>query len=317
MKKKTISKSILTTALCAVMTLATISTTWAGNIYGDDGSHIKIMTTAGEFSSLPKTNIKGANIYVLPADAKIWVAREGSTANPSTVDFYVRVCPMNLLAEIENVTDTRWYPEEIFSENLQFDKQYLVSSEYYGINDGIYMAIFEDTADSSFQRFFYVLDNGSYPTVSTEPTTGWKQDNTGWWYQNMDGSYPKSTWQQIDGKYYYFNELGYMLSNTTTPDGYQVDASGARIHSEPITRTNASVDPANLPPHGDPIYKSYPTNDGPEEGPFGNISGYIYVPGYGYILDNGGGAIITGYAPEPDVCAGGTRPCEGHIGSMG
>ena len=23
----------------------------------------------------------------------------------------------------------------------------------------------------------------------------WKQDNTGWWYQNDDGSYPANTWQ--------------------------------------------------------------------------------------------------------------------------
>ena len=27
----------------------------------------------------------------------------------------------------------------------------------------------------------------------------WKSDNNGWWYQNDDGSYPKNTWQWIDG----------------------------------------------------------------------------------------------------------------------
>lgn len=41
-------------------------------------------------------------------------------------------------------------------------------------------------------------------------------------------------WQQIDGRWYYFNEksdgfCGTMLSNTTTPDGYTVDGSGAWI----------------------------------------------------------------------------------------
>ena len=41
--------------------------------------------------------------------------------------------------------------------------------------------------------------------------------------------------QRIDGKWYYFNTasdkgtLGAILANTTTPDGYQVDANGAWI----------------------------------------------------------------------------------------
>lgn len=63
----------------------------------------------------------------------------------------------------------------------------------------------------------------------------WKQDNTGWWYQEDNGSYPANTWKWIDGnndgiaECYYFNENGYMLSNTTTPDGYQVNATGAWV----------------------------------------------------------------------------------------
>ena len=61
----------------------------------------------------------------------------------------------------------------------------------------------------------------------------WKSDQNGWWYQNDDGSYPISTWQWIDGngdsigECYYFNEAGYGLMSTTTPDGCTVDASGA------------------------------------------------------------------------------------------
>ena len=55
----------------------------------------------------------------------------------------------------------------------------------------------------------------------------WKQDTTGWWYINDDGSYPTNQWQEIDGKQYYFGTDGYMLVNTTTPDGQQVGADGA------------------------------------------------------------------------------------------
>ncbi|MGE9893378.1 hypothetical protein ACQRAF_14075 [Lachnospiraceae bacterium SGI.240] len=27
----------------------------------------------------------------------------------------------------------------------------------------------------------------------------WKQNTTGWWYQNADGSYPRNQWQYING----------------------------------------------------------------------------------------------------------------------
>lgn len=61
----------------------------------------------------------------------------------------------------------------------------------------------------------------------------WQLDTTGYWYQNDDGSYPVNCWQWIDGNQdgiaesYYFNDKGYLLVNTTTPDGYTVDANGA------------------------------------------------------------------------------------------
>ena len=71
----------------------------------------------------------------------------------------------------------------------------------------------------------------------------WVQDNVGWWYQNDDGSYPKSQWFLDGSTWYYFDANGYMVSNcwigdyylgasgamltsTYTPDGKWVDASG-------------------------------------------------------------------------------------------
>lgn len=63
----------------------------------------------------------------------------------------------------------------------------------------------------------------------------WQSDAAGWWWKNDDGSYPTNNWQWIDGdgdgvaESYYFNESGYCLLNTTTPDGYTVNESGAWI----------------------------------------------------------------------------------------
>lgn len=57
----------------------------------------------------------------------------------------------------------------------------------------------------------------------------WMQEAQGWRYLNDNGKYMSEAWQWIDGKCYYFNKNGYCLLDTTTPDGYTVDDSGAWI----------------------------------------------------------------------------------------
>lgn len=63
----------------------------------------------------------------------------------------------------------------------------------------------------------------------------WKQDTTGSWWQEDNGSYPVNTWSWIDGNQdgvsecYYFDGSGYRLTNTVTPDGYQVNGDGAWV----------------------------------------------------------------------------------------
>ena len=70
-------------------------------------------------------------------------------------------------------------------------------------------------------------------TAMTVMAAGWQQNSTGWWYDNGNGTWPANSWQWIDGngdgvaECYYFDGNGYMLTNTTTPDGFLVDASGA------------------------------------------------------------------------------------------
>ena len=62
----------------------------------------------------------------------------------------------------------------------------------------------------------------------------WRQDRAGWRWLEDDGSYPVSTWKEIDGKQYYFDSEGYMLSNTVTPDGYLVDINGVYLRKSSI-----------------------------------------------------------------------------------
>lgn len=57
----------------------------------------------------------------------------------------------------------------------------------------------------------------------------WQQDETGWRYQNDDGSYVTNGWSWVDGRCYYFMPDGYCLTKTQTPDGYTVDETGAWV----------------------------------------------------------------------------------------
>ncbi len=65
----------------------------------------------------------------------------------------------------------------------------------------------------------------------------WKQNDTGWWWAEDDGSYPQNTWLWLDGNQdgnsecYYFDSNGYLSVNTTI-DGWQVDSNAAGYRTD-------------------------------------------------------------------------------------
>lgn len=82
--------------------------------------------------------------------------------------------------------------------------------------------------------------------LATSSFAGWKQDNYGWWYENADHSWAYEEWKKIEGNWYYFDTVGYMvknrwqgnyylgengamLTNSRTPDGYMVGSDGSWI----------------------------------------------------------------------------------------
>ena len=82
----------------------------------------------------------------------------------------------------------------------------------------------------------------------------WQQDSTGWKVQSDGGTYLTSQWYQSpeSGLFYYIGADGYMLTSTTTPDGYQVGADGAWIQpvqSKPVESKPApQVEPTQSKP---------------------------------------------------------------------
>ena len=126
-------------------------------------------------------------------------------------------------------------------------------------NDGYYFVDVEANDSSGFDWIYhstehpYPYDAEQFPAIGSKsgqnpisPTgapadEGWEQDSNGWWWRNADGTYPVNQWKEINGNYYYFGTDGYMLANTTTPDGYQVDASGAWDGKEPASDNSQLV----------------------------------------------------------------------------
>ena len=136
-----------------------------------------------------------------------------------------------------------------------------------------------------------------------------KQDHIGWWWQEDNGSYPVSTWQWIDGnndgiaECYYFDNLGYCLLNTITPDGYTVNADGAwivngiiqtksvAIHNSRNSNTNSESNEA--PSDWETPEVDNPTNDGPLPGET-TIDIFANAEAAG-----DGGKLITDYTVNP------------------
>ena len=90
---------------------------------------------------------------------------------------------------------------------------------------------------------FASLTTYLFVTSTAAPGAEWKKNDKGWWYEEADGSYPTNAWKLIKDKWYYFDNVGYMVENrwvgnyylgadgamlvsTSTPDGYYVNASG-------------------------------------------------------------------------------------------
>lgn len=87
-------------------------------------------------------------------------------------------------------------------------------------------------------------------------TGNWKQTEDGrYWYERADGTYPQNAWEELSGRWYFFDESGHMktgwidwegrsyyctesgemLKDAETPDGQRVGPDGAKIEKNAVT----------------------------------------------------------------------------------
>lgn len=122
----------------------------------------------------------------------------------------------------------------------------------------------------------------------TATAAEWKQDGTTWRYQEDDGSYTANGWKWVNEKCYYFDVNGIMLANCVTPDGYTVDENGAWLVDVP--QVQVDVQNAN-----NSVISDVQLGQGSEY--VGEVEGYIYVSGYGYVKVSQNGAAVEGNHP--------------------
>lgn len=111
------------------------------------------------------------------------------------------------------------------------------------------------------------------PVFADNPV-GWRQTGNTWQYvKDASGSLYSNGWQWLDGnkdgisECYYFDANGNMLSNTTTPDGWQVNEGGAWIMNGVVQTKGAATqatDTNTKRPSSkeiiDYLYRGYGTN---------------------------------------------------------
>ena len=111
-------------------------------------------------------------------------------------------------------TDGKWY---YFNLGAQMETDDITPDGYYVDANGVW-----DGNPSS------ITESGPSIGPAGDIQEGWEQLTGGWKYRQAGGNYVSHGWFLApDNKWYYFGADGIMLADTTTPDGYHVDPSGA------------------------------------------------------------------------------------------
>ena len=181
--------------------------------------------------------------------------------NPKTIDQYYksgdRVSMYN--PKYTGYTFMGWSERK---SNGVVGSTYQTTSSYYASSDVTFTAIWKNNASGAIVNPSYMNKKASTVTptaknvVTKKPTAkkttkpkysnewvkgkwynkdgsqtykgtmSWKSNSKGWWIEDSAGWYPTSTWQKIDGTWYYFKSDGYMASSEYY-DGYWFNSDGS------------------------------------------------------------------------------------------
>ena len=81
---------------------------------------------------------------------------------------------------------------------------------------------------------YYVDASGAWVKDKQKETDKWIQSSGRWWYRHADGSYTRSGWEYIGGKWYYFDQNGWMVTGWQEVKGSwdYMESNGAMVSSD-------------------------------------------------------------------------------------
>ena len=128
---------------------------------------------------------------------------------------------------LRNLADEAGIPKTLDSDDLEGIKTHYYCTYNQPDNFSDHVDPYPYLAKWGISRaqFKYDIEHGL-----DEVKEGWQKNDTGWWYQNKDGSYPKDKWQYINGVWYLFDSSGYCFLNKWVNREnvwYWLDSSGA------------------------------------------------------------------------------------------
>ncbi len=130
---------------------------------------------------------------------------------------------------------------------FNFDKN-AADAEHIGIvesvNGGIVITIEGNTGTTNDanggavmrrERRTSIILGYATPNYNTEKA-GWIQEGKHWWYCHADGSYTKDGWELIEGKWYYFDKDGWMITGWLNKNDkwYYLKSDGSMAENEMI-----------------------------------------------------------------------------------
>ncbi|HIR04708.1 MAG TPA: hypothetical protein IAB28_01895 [Candidatus Copromonas faecavium] len=125
-----------------------------------------------------------------------------------------------------------------FQYRMDWDSQKGIWNSSFEGQAGIFEIGAYDYAGGVWQQKFIIDGACSSSILSNVQRTNqnadsytWRSNSVGWWVERPDGTYLTNSWYQSPASslWYYMGADGYMLTDTTTPDGYYVNADGVWV----------------------------------------------------------------------------------------
>lgn len=178
-------------------------------------------------TSLPEAQAENAYNATKPYDQDLVFMLDIEVNFDSLCDYVLRF--INKWQELSNV-EIGIYTYSSFISNLTSISNYIESrklwianytSSYNNVNTGFFNNVvgWQYTENGTIGSFTGDCDYFNENCLVQSKQGEWVLNNVGWWYKFKDGTYPKNEWYKIDGKWYLFNNEGYMLYGWQWSDG--------------------------------------------------------------------------------------------------